>query len=92
MTGKSEELQAELKKLHDILAEPGQLDPDTVTALRQAADDIRKALEASGQARSGPVAELRQQIDQLALQFESDHPQLARVLTQVTDLLSSLGI
>lgn len=87
----SDELRDKLESLHDALAAVDDLDEQTTTAMKQVASDIDRLMQQDS-VPSEHVLGVRQRIDDLVLGFESEHPKLASVLSQLTDLLSGMGI
>ena len=86
-----ERLRDELEKLHEALADVHEFDEATVNAMKQVASDIDRVLEEE-EVPSGQVQDLRQRIDDLVLEFETKHPRVSNVLSQLTDLLAGMGI
>ena len=84
-----ETLRENLQKLHEELASTsGGLDEETRVLLRGVADDIEHVLgEKSVESES-----VRGRMEHAALKFESEHPRLAGILSDVTDALTKLGI
>jgi hypothetical protein len=78
-------LQRQLRELHAELGRASVSEPETRELLRELASDIDHVL-VSGE-RGGLVDQLRA----AALQFESEHPDLAQLTTRVIDALVKLG-
>jgi hypothetical protein len=83
-----------LARLHERLSSGG-VDPAHRSVLQRAIQDIEQRLgtdaNASEAARStGPAHATR--LEQLAVQFEADHPAIAQLLRQIGTLLGQAGI
>ena len=86
-------LQRHLADLHDELAAAGDLDPGLRRQLRDVADEIEALLGASQNAVTSPAeAQLQARIRRATVEFEADYPRLARVMSDVADTLTKLGI
>ncbi len=86
-------LQRHLADLHEELAAAGDLDPALRRQLRDVADEIEALLGASPDAAASPdEGQLQQRIRLATVEFEADHPRLARVMSDVADTLTKLGI
>jgi len=81
-------LQNDLERLRAELAATRELDPETRASLATLAEDIEQLLAAGVQEEHTIPERLRA----AALQFEAEHPRLARILTDVTDALAKLGV
>jgi hypothetical protein len=86
-------LQKHLADLHEELVSARDLDPALREQLRDVADDIEALLDTSS---SQPAAEiggpLQERIRLATVEFEAEHPRLARVMSDVADTLTKLGI
>ncbi len=87
----NDDLRDKLESLHDALANVGNLDEQTAAAMKQVATDIDRLIDQDN-VPGDQVLGIRERIDDLMLGFESEHPKLASVLSQLTDLLSGMGI
>jgi hypothetical protein len=85
------DLVSTLKQLHDELQRTDNLTSDAREALAALADDIQR-LAASDQAPAESSSAVSQQVQDLLLGFETEHPNLTRALNQVAAALSNLGI
>jgi len=86
-------LQKHLADLHDELASAGHLDPDLRKQLRDVADDIEALLGTSSpEPAAAAGGQLRERIQRATVEFEAEHPRLARVMGDVADALTKLGI
>jgi len=86
------ELRKTLEQVQDELANAESVDDKTRQLLTTLTDDIRRLSEQSGRASAESVEPLTDQVQDLVLQFESDHPRLTTALNQVAGALANLGI
>ena len=86
-------LQKHLTDLHDELASAGDLDPALRRQLRNVADEIEGLLGAQSPP-SAAVAEgqLQKRIRLATVEFEAEYPRIARIMGDVADALTKLGI
>lgn len=83
-----ETLRKNLERLHQELAAVEELDDDSRALLKHVAEDIERVL-----AGNAPhAATLADQVEEVAVKFEVDHPQLAHALSEITNTLSRLGV
>ena len=82
-------LKETLEKLRlELDSTANNLDGQLHTALKEVADDIETALgDDPVEVRSG-----KEQLQEMAVKFETDHPRLANILGELTDALSKMGI
>jgi hypothetical protein len=86
-------LQKHLADLHDELASAGDLDPALRQQLRDVADDIESLLgEPSPEPEAAAGSQLRERLRLVTVEFEAEHPRLARMIGDVADTLTKLGI
>ena len=86
-------LQKHLAELHDELAAAGDLDPALRRQLRDVADDIETLLgTASPEPAAATGGQLRERVQLATVEFEAEYPRLARVMNDVADALTKLGI
>jgi hypothetical protein len=85
-----ETLRRNLDRLHEELASGRALDPETREMLETVANDIERTLRGEHDADS--VRERLDRLEGAALRFEAEHPSFARVLTEVTDALTKIGV
>jgi hypothetical protein len=83
-----DELRRHLVQLKRELESAGQLDNSTRALLEEVAGDIEQALHEDTLQPSS----MSERLEASALEFEADHPALARVLREVTDALAKLGV
>ena len=84
-----ENLRENLNKLRlELDSTVSSLDDQLHTALKEIADDIEIALgDEPVEVQSG-----REQLQEMAVKFETDHPRLAKLLGELTDTLNKMGI
>jgi len=86
------ELLKTLEKVRDELAVAESVDDKTRQLLTQLTEDIRRLSEPGAVASAENVEPLTAQVQDLVLQFETDHPQLTTALNHVAGALANLGI
>lgn len=82
-------LKQHLDQLHTELRTTRTLDPETRAMLEAVARDIEHALEGDA---TDDAHTVRERIDSAAVRFEAEHPQFARILSEVTDTLAKIGV
>lgn len=82
------ELKSHLNQLRRELADAQELDAETREALSDIAARIERLLGTSGAGHES----LRDRLESTALRFEAEHPNLARLLGEVSDTLAKLGV
>jgi len=87
-----QQLQNTLAALHGELSDREQIDDDTRALLKAFADDINRLLDDETETSADEVEPLFEQVQDLVLKFESDHPQLTAALNQVASALANMGI
>ena len=85
------QLQETLAKLHGELSDQQEIDDDTRQLLKKFADDINRLLEDDA-ASADEVEPLSEQVQDLVLKIEADHPRLTAALNQVASALANMGI
>lgn len=89
MTEQVRSLREILDELHRALESAPEIGDEGRSALRQAAEDIREALEEP----SGEQAEsLKEQLTNALERFEESHPQLTALVGRIADALSDIGV
>lgn len=89
-----ERLRATLAELHSELEHLPVTDQEARALLSQAADEIQAKLDAA-QSSTSPQSLTEQLTEQLttgARRFEATHPTLSRVLEDLIDMLTQMGI
>jgi len=91
----NESLRGELENLHNELSNLEGLDAPTLESLKKVAEDINKLLsvqQQTSQAELHEVQGIREHLDDLAIRFDTEHPQIAGLLARLTDALGNIGI
>ena len=83
------ELLETLAKLHAELAEAETVDDETRKMLTALTDDIERLSDEENGETAGQVSK---QVNDMILQFETEHPRLTAALNQVSAALANLGI
>jgi len=90
------ELQKTLEALHVELNSAESVDNATRTKLVALAEDIRRlSKQKATDEVATPIAQVQdvsEQVQDLVLKFETNHPQLTAALNQVSAALANLGI
>lgn len=86
------ELHKTLAELHQELESAEHLDTEARAALIGAMDDIRAALERSGEEPAADDAPLSEKVREMVSHFESEHPTFAEMLNRLSEGLATLGI
>ncbi|HEX5418685.1 MAG TPA: DUF4404 family protein [Gammaproteobacteria bacterium] len=86
----TETLRRNLARLHAELRAADTLDPETREMLETVAQDIERSLE--GEHDPDSVGGRVEQIEKVALRFEASHPILSRLLSELTDTLTKIGL
>jgi len=84
-----DELQGELRRVHEILHDIEDIDDDLRQDMHQLAADIRHALGSDEPKRIPPLSK---RLRERALAFEVSHPHLTNAVGGIADLLASIGI
>ena len=79
-----------LTELHDELGSAAELDQQAKEKLRGIAREIEGAVGPDED--KGLGAEAMNHLEEAAVDFQSEHPRLAGILSQITDTLAKLGI
>lgn len=83
------DLKQLLGRLHNELDKAGEVDEETRQLLALVSNDISSVLK-SGQ-REGEMVD-SSTLKKLAVEFEAEHPRLARTLNEVAESLAKIGI
>ncbi|NOY41793.1 MAG: DUF4404 family protein [Planctomycetes bacterium] len=86
------DLAETLAKVHSELAGAQSIDDDTRQLLTKLTEDIQRILEQDEPQSSDGGEPLSDQVADLMLQFETEHPDLTSALNQVAAALANLGI
>lgn len=84
-------LRQQIESLHEDLGRVRSIDPQSRALLITLLADITRLLE---QSSGGPPDHqtLTERLDELAVQFEAEHPSLGTALRRVVDALGKAGI
>ena len=91
----NETLRGELENLHNELSNVEGLDASTLESLKKVAEDINTLLSQQQQTNDQTAQEAQgilQHIDELAIRFDTEHPQIAGLLARLTEALGNIGI
>ena len=89
----SDALNDQLKKLHEELAHVRRLEPRSSQMLGEIMLDIQRLTEAPPASTAGsPASSLPDRLEEIAVQFEVDHPTLAASSRRLVDLLGKAGL
>lgn len=83
------ELRKQLESLHGELARTKSVDHDSRELLIALLDDISRLLESKP---AETEQSLTERLDELAVQFEAEHPALGNAIRRVVDTLAKAGI
>jgi hypothetical protein len=98
---KPDALRAQLAKLHEELGNMRRVDPRSNQLLGELLQDIKRLLDeppidapATQRARFAPpgATSLPERLENVAVQFEADHPTLAQSVRRLIDLLGKAGL
>ena len=85
-------LKANLDQLHEALAAAQNLDAETREQLAEVAAQIERILAKTEARAEVDHSAARDEVEATALRFEAEHPNFARILSDITDTLAKLGI
>jgi hypothetical protein len=98
-------LREQLTKLHEELGNAGQVDPASRRLLGEILQDISRLVDAPDVATASdatlgavapgatpPGSSLPDRLEQIAVQFEANHPTLAASTRRFVDLLAKAGL
>lgn len=86
------ELRDTLAKVQAELTSAKSVDDETRRMLTELTDDIERLSEQSEEESAEQVESLGEQVQDMMLQFETEHPRLTNALNQVAAALANLGI
>jgi len=88
-----EALNEQIRKLHEELANVRRLEPRSSQLLGEIMMDIKRLTDAPPVAPSSAnAASLPNRLEEIAIQFEADHPTLAASSRRLVDLLGKAGL
>jgi len=86
-------LRQQLTELHNTLASTAELDPELRTLLKEVSGDIEGILgEEASTEEASATDQLQARVRRATVDFETEHPRLARILEDLADTLTKLGI
>lgn len=85
------DLRQQIESLHVALSNVSAVDAQSRSLLITLLGDITRLLEQSGEAPPDHHT-LAERLDELAVQFEAEHPSLGTALRRVVDALGKAGI
>lgn len=86
-------LRQQLTELHDTLASTDELDPELRALLKEVSGDIEGILgEEASTEEASATDQLQTRVRRATVDFEAEHPRLARILENLADTLTKLGI
>ncbi len=85
-------LRDHLAKLRAALGDAPQADPSSKQSLSDAMQDINRLIDRTGGPAAASDETLPDRLEQIAVQFEADHPTLAASARRLVDLLNEVGI
>lgn len=86
------ELKAALRSLHDELSRAGTMDTETVESLRDLTQEIQAFLDERRLPEREQLDSIMDRMRETLLRFETQHPQIAGIVTRIVDGLGNLGI
>ena len=90
---KDDSLQSKLERIHESLAKAEGLDESTVEAMKTVVADIQRIIDVADESESADeLTTIRQRVRVTVDEFETKHPHITEFLSQITDLLASIGI
>ena len=85
-------LKAQLKALHQNLAETGEVDEELQELLRQLDRDIEHLLDKRAEEEEVDTYGLAERTQELSARFAVEHPRLEPTLRELGRLLANMGI
>lgn len=85
----SDDLRRQIEALHEELSKMGSVEPQSRQSLLTLLSDITRLLDRDGRTGGAPAASA---LDEMAVQFEAEHPSLSVALRRVLDALGKAGI
>lgn len=86
---KLRDLHEELSTINDDLQNEEKVDEETIDALGEIVTDVSRLVDVAKE--NAGLSDDEEVLDRI-LQFQSDHPNVTRFLSQVTDMLAMMGI
>jgi hypothetical protein len=88
----SDDLRKQLESLHGELARTDSVDQDSREVLIRLLGDITRLLDTRPVVDPASDANLAEQLNEAAVQFEAEHPTLSTALRRLVDTLAKAGI
>lgn len=87
-------LREQLMKLHEELGAARRVDPRSNQLLGEIMEDIKRLMQGSSDAAAAPSSpqSLPDRLENIAVQFEANHPTLAASSRRLVDLLGKAGL
>lgn len=85
------DLRVTLARLHAELARAPRIDAQSRQLLQQVMQEAQQVLDRSP-SQSAPLAQQRSNLEELAVQFETEHPDLSAGIRHFMDLLTKGGV
>jgi hypothetical protein len=87
-------LREQLSKLHEQLGAAQRLDPQSKQLLGDIMEDIKRLMQQPADSATAPPApqSLPDRLENIAVQFEANHPTLAASSRRLVDLLGKAGL
>ncbi len=87
------DLHEELTAINLDLKTPSRIDDETVEALGQLVTDVGQLVDnAQSKVEDKPEISLKDELIDRIADFEVEHPRVANLLTQLTDVVAMIGI
>jgi len=86
------QLQSSLAELHESLSKVDELDDETRQLMLSLANDLQRLLGREGDLSPADVAPVSNDLQELLLRFETEHPQISGILGRMASSLANLGI
>ena len=86
------QLQDLLQELHRSLKSTDELDDETRQAVQSLTEDLQRLLKRDGEISADDVEPVSGNLQELLLQFETEHPQITGILGRLASSLANLGI
>ncbi|MDH3977830.1 MAG: DUF4404 family protein [Gammaproteobacteria bacterium] len=86
-----QQLRSLIENLHHELASAEAIDADSRALLKQLVQDVENLADESSSSEAAQP-DTAGQLENAALQFESEHPKLSMAVGEVVDALSRMGI
>jgi hypothetical protein len=86
------DLNKQLESLHGELARTNKIDRESRELLATVLNDISRLLDPSKPDPTDNERSLTERLDEIAVQFEAEHPTLGTAIRRVVDTLAKAGI